>query len=203
VLLVIGGHSRNIGKTSVAEGVIRSLPEACWTAVKITQFGHGICSSTGEGCECRLDYEHPYAVVEQRQADGSDSGRFLAAGAVRSFWVRTAMGQLGHAAPALREIFAESGNVVVESNSVLNFFRPDFYVVVLDYSVSDMKDSTRRFLNRADALVEIGERPIVPPWPGVPGRWLGVKPAFPARPGRWVAPELTRLVREKLQTNGK
>ena len=34
-LVMVGGHSRNIGKTSVVEGIIRGLPEYNWTAAKI------------------------------------------------------------------------------------------------------------------------------------------------------------------------
>ena len=38
-LIVIGGHSRNVGKTSVVAGLIAALPEYNWTAFKITQHG--------------------------------------------------------------------------------------------------------------------------------------------------------------------
>ena len=44
MLVVVGGHSRNIGKTSVVAGIIRKLRGRQWTAVKITQYGHGVCS---------------------------------------------------------------------------------------------------------------------------------------------------------------
>src|SRR5438105_12416722 len=99
MLVVIGGHTRNIGKTSVVCGIIRALPDWNWTAIKITQYGHGICSRAGEACECS-DPVHPAAVSEERGADPStDSGRFLAAGARRSFWVRTAIGNLVEAMP--------------------------------------------------------------------------------------------------------
>ena len=31
-IVVVGGHTRNIGKTSVMAGLIRALPEMRWTA---------------------------------------------------------------------------------------------------------------------------------------------------------------------------
>ena len=40
-VVVIGGHSRSVGKTSVVAGLIAALPEYSWHAMKITQFGHG------------------------------------------------------------------------------------------------------------------------------------------------------------------
>ena len=50
--IVIGGQTRNIGKTSVVAGLIAALRERQWTAVKITQYGHGICSADGVPCDC-------------------------------------------------------------------------------------------------------------------------------------------------------
>ena len=40
-VVVVGGHSRSVGKTSVVASLIARLPERNWTACKITQFGHG------------------------------------------------------------------------------------------------------------------------------------------------------------------
>ena len=65
LFVVVGGHSRNVGKTSVTAGIIRALPDFHWTAVKITQYGHGICSAEGESCECAVNSEHPYALSEE------------------------------------------------------------------------------------------------------------------------------------------
>jgi hypothetical protein len=42
MLIVVGGLARNIGKTSVAAGLIAAIPEAHGTAPKITQIGHGV-----------------------------------------------------------------------------------------------------------------------------------------------------------------
>ena len=82
-LVMVGGHTRNIGKTSVVEGIIRSLPEFDWTAAKITQFGHGVCSVNGESCDCAVS-EHQFSITEERNSDtGTDTARFLAAGARR------------------------------------------------------------------------------------------------------------------------
>src|SRR6266851_131609 len=131
-ILVIGGHSRNVGKTSVVAGLIAALPERQWTAVKITQFGHGVCSVNGESCGCATD-EHTWNISQERDRSGkSDTSRFLAAGAARSLWVRTKQGMLAEAMPDLRRELAGAKNVIVESNSVLRFLRPDVYLTVLD-----------------------------------------------------------------------
>ncbi len=101
-VIVVGGHSRSVGKTSVVAGIIAALPEMRWTAVKITQFGHGVCSANGEPCDCETD-DHTWAVTEERDRSGeSDSSRFLVSGAARSLVGAHSPGNAGrsHAAPA-------------------------------------------------------------------------------------------------------
>ena|SRR6185437_8776344 len=66
-LIVIGGHTRNIGKTSVVAGLIASLPQMNFTAIKITQFGHNVCSANGEPCDCQTP-GHTLAISEERNA---------------------------------------------------------------------------------------------------------------------------------------
>lgn len=199
MLLVVGGHSRNIGKTSVAAGLIRRLPEANWTAVKITQFGHGVCAHDGNGCACAPDEpEHPYAVSEEYEAGESDSGRYLGAGARRSFWLRTPYGKLAVARGAIDKILATGANVMVESNSLVELYQPDLYLVVLDFGCEDFKPTSLRFLDRADAFVVIDRGINVPLWHDVArGLWDG-KPQFRARPPYWVNAALTAFVRKRL-----
>ena len=151
--IVVGGHSRSVGKTSVVAGVIAAMPELRWTAVKITQYGHGICSADGQPCDCATD-DHSWAVTEEHDRSGeSDSSRFLVAGAERSLWVRTRQGMLAEAMPRLRQELAVAENAILESNSVMRFLRPDLYITVLDAATADFKTSAQEFLDRADAVV--------------------------------------------------
>lgn len=189
MLIVVGGHSRNIGKTSVVEGLIRALPEFEFAAVKITQYGHGVCSNHGKNCGCEGDAEHPYALTEEYEPGPTDSARFLAAGARRSFWLRTRIGELRAAATPLRKLLSQNENVIAESNSLLELADPDLYLVTVDFAVADFKASSARFLDRADAfvLIERGQ------WQ--PGPW-DRKPFFLARPPQYVPPELAEFCRE-------
>jgi hypothetical protein len=197
-IIVVGGHTRNIGKTSVVAGLIAALPQMHWTAIKITQFGHGVCSANGEPCDCETA-DHTLAISEERDvASGTDSSRYLAAGAARSFWVRTRQGQLSEAMPRVRKLLAESGNVIIESNSVLRFLQPDLSLSVLDPSISDFKPSAMRYLDRADALIvpegaEFGET-----WPGVSRRIIESKRRFCFRVPKYCSDELVAFVGERL-----
>jgi molybdopterin-guanine dinucleotide biosynthesis protein len=196
-IVVVGGHTRNIGKTSVVAGLIAALPERRWTAVKITQFGHGVCSANGEPCDCETA-DHTIAISEERsRTSGTDSARFLAAGATRSFWVRTRQGQLAEAMPRLRTLIAQAENVIIESNSVLRFLRPDVFVSVLDPAVADFKPSALRYLDRADAVVMPA---------GASAGWDGIAPSLIARAARfdmtakkYCSAELAAFVEERLK----
>ena len=152
-MVMVGGHTRNVGKTSVVEGIIRGLPELNWTAVKITQFGHGVCSIDGESCECAVP-EHEFSISEERErGSGTDTARFLAAGARRSIWVRTKQGELFSALGALRKEIQECEFVIVESNSLRRFIEPAIYLQVLDPANPDFKLSAQQFFDLADAYL--------------------------------------------------
>ena len=107
MLVVVGGHSRNIGKTSVMSSIIRHTTQMQWAAVKITQFGHGKCAKGGD-CEC-AGTQHAYSLTEEPAASSKDSGRYLGAGALKAYWLRTRQGNLGHALPVLKKLTVELG----------------------------------------------------------------------------------------------
>ena len=197
-IVVVGGHSRSVGKTSVVAGLIAALPEMHWTAFKITQFGHGVCSANGEPCDCETA-DHTLAISEERDAkSGTDSARYLAAGAVRSFWVRTRQGQLAEAMPRIRKELARTENAVIESNSILRFLRPDLYLSVLDPAVADFKDSARLYLDRADAVLIPEGRLQTPEWKGVSLKLLEGTPVLPVRGPAYITNEVVEFVTGRL-----
>ena len=197
-IVVVGGHTRNIGKTSVVAGLIAALPQRQWTAIKITQFGHGVCSANGEPCDCETA-DHTIAISQERdRTSGTDSSRYLAAGAARSFWVRTRQGQLTEAMPRVRALLADSENAIVESNSVLRFLQPDVSLSVLDPAIEDFKPSALRYLDRIDALVVPRGAVFIEGWGGVSLRTIERKRRFEFVAPEYCTPELTGFVEERL-----
>jgi Molybdopterin-guanine dinucleotide biosynthesis protein len=202
-IVVVGGHSRNIGKTSVMEGLIRGLPERRWTAFKITQFGHGMCSANGEPCDCETA-EHTVAVTEEKDgASGTDSSRYLAAGAVRSLWVRTRTGDLAEAMPRIRKELERAENAVIESNSILRFLRPDVYLSVLDPTVEDFKESARLYLDRADAVLVPEGAVGQPGWKGVSLKLVEGTPVLAINPPVYVTDAVLQFVGARLREVGR
>ena len=199
-VIVVGGHTRNIGKSSVVAGLIAALPQMRWTAFKITQFGHGVCSANGRPCDCETA-DHAFAISEERGLDETtDSGRFLAAGAVRSLWVRTRQGQLFEAMPRIRREMETAENVIFESNSILQFFRPDLYLTVLDPEVRDFKVSAKRFLDRADGIVTTHRAADgwTDAWAEIGAGLLRGRRCFYVRSPTYVTEELCDFVSERI-----
>jgi molybdopterin-guanine dinucleotide biosynthesis protein len=192
-LIVVGGHSRNVGKTSVVAELISALVEREWLAVKITQYGHGICSANGEACDC-VTADHASAITVERDRSGeSDTSRFLVAGAKRVLWVRTQQGFLAEAMPRLRQEMAKSRDVILESNSVMRFVKPDLYIVVLDPATEDFKSSAREYLDRANAVLLHSANQTT--WKDVSLKPVGKRPTFRISPPHYVTPELVDFVR--------
>ena len=197
-VVVIGGHSRSVGKTSVVAGLIAALPEYHWTALKITQYGHGVCSLNGEACHCATE-DHSWAISEEKDRSGdSDTSRFLVAGAVRAWWVRTEQGRLAEAIPTIRRRLAESENTILESNSILKFVRPDLYLTVLDPATADFKRSAQEFLDQADAVIlHASKNPDggTAAWTGISLKPVAGCPVFEIHPPAYVTSEIVEFVR--------
>lgn len=211
-VIVIGGHTRSIGKTQLVCDVITAFPNANWIAGKITQYGHGVCAQNGENCDC-APTEHVSALDWELHDDtGTDSARFLAAGARRSFWLRTKQGFLAEGLPLLRAAAEEARGtsygqlptLILESNSLLQFLKPSLYFAVVDSSKEDFKDSARAALDRADALVlrsskeTFSAAPLA--WMRLPSRILREKPSVSQQEGEPLPQPLRILVQRTLES---
>jgi len=200
-VVVIGGQASGVGKTGAICALIAAMPERRWTAIKITQ-----CVHEGNGCHCELGGRAVAMSEELSKAGASDTSRYLAAGAVRSLWVRTRRGSLAEAMPQIQEEIARAANVVLESNSVLEFLKPDLYAVVLSAAGDDFKASARRFLDRADAILMAarvasdgaGEAA----WPGELGERLARVPQFEMAPSRLLPAEFVAFAAERMDARG-
>jgi hypothetical protein len=202
-VIVVGGHSHNIGKTSVAAGLISEFAGMGCTAMKITRQAPGVCPVNGAGCNCAFP-EHPYSVLPEEDRKGnSDTSRFLAAGATLAYWVRVKPDGLEAAVPEIMRIIRHSPFVIIESNSILRYLRPDLYIVVLRFDVGDWKESAREFFERADIAVAAGGDSAQHAWPGVQEEALSRLLLIHAAPPDFVTQELISQVRLRLKTHLK
>src|ERR1700733_3773852 len=85
-IIVVGGGGRGAGKTALVCGLVRALPDISWTAVKITSHEHG--HEHGQ--------DNPTPIWEETApGEGSDTARYLAAGACRALLVTAGEDGLG------------------------------------------------------------------------------------------------------------
>jgi hypothetical protein len=101
--------------------------------------------------------------------------------------------------PRIRKELERAENVVIESNSILRFLRPDIYLSVLDPSVGDFKDSAKYFLDRADAVLVPEGVLGRPEWKGVSLKLVEGTPVLAMRPPVYVTDEVVAFVRERLR----
>jgi hypothetical protein len=135
--ILIAGQGRKAGKTTAVCGIIAATSQACWTAVKLTSHGHG------------ADLTDP-VIFEEHDAGGrADTGRYLAAGAIRALWVRCSATDIVHAmAPIV------TGNVIIESNTAVGIIPADLVVFVSAPDQTERKPSASRAAALADIAVD-------------------------------------------------
>ncbi len=188
-VIVVGGHTRSIGKTQLVCDVISAFPQANWIAGKITQYGHGVCARNGENCDCAPD-EHVCAINWEVRADTGTVAEGLPL-------LRAALKE------TLADVKADLPPLIVESNSLLQFLKPSLYFSVIDPAKDDFKDSARVALDRADALVLRGASGAFaaegPSWTKLPVRLLKEKLSVTQREGEPLPDPLHVLVQRMLE----
>ena len=186
--LVVGGHSRKVGKTSIAAGLIKAFPAYPWTAAKISSHWH-VDSAAEEICVIH---------EESNRAGESDSSRYLAAGATRSFWIRVKEDRIDDAVLQFLPILKSSPFVIIESNCILQYVQPDLYIMVLRNGIEDFKNSARETIGRANALVLVGRSSLSPAWQNFVQEKIAGIPLFTTPDPAILPPGMIALVRSKL-----
>ncbi len=137
-LIIVGGHSRHVGKTTLVARILDALRPAPWTAIKVSSHSHRPRAGRGDtGAEAQ-------------------ASRYLLAGAVRALLVRAADEAIAETAAEVRRLIAAGENVIVESNRLAACCRADAVLFVVAPDVADWKGSSDGCVERAHALVISG-----------------------------------------------
>lgn len=189
-IIVVGGSSRGAGKTALVCGLIATLPEFRWTAVKISTHDHGL----------------PKPIWEETQpGQGTDTARYLAAGAHRALLVTAQPDELG---PIARQLLLDPEphtHTIFESNSILRHVEPDLCLIVHGESVKGSeqtrpKPSFAYALRHADAMVSHSDADRVIP----DGLYLAgeePRPIFHLAALDQISPEMQSWVLSRLDSN--
>jgi hypothetical protein len=149
-IVVVGGSTKDIGKTSLVCSVISALSDFEWTAVKIT--GHDYAR---EASSLRTMPESTDSEIweETNAGQETDTARYLAAGARRAVLVT----RHGPEIPieAILATIAKDRNVIFESNRIIDEVQPDICLALVGGVSTEMKPSFARLLKKADAQVTL------------------------------------------------
>ena len=196
MILSICGHCRNVGKTAVGAALIAALPEFSWTALKVSLHAHGLAEDSEP------------LLISETEAGSTDSGRYLAAGACESYWLRVPGGRVEAAEELLQPVIASSVNLIVEGNSFAlacrsnpDWPQPDLTLLIADFANPDFKDSAFKLLPSVSAVVARNRKTSSNAWP--PAIAIAFEdacrklPVFDANLNAWAVPELIELVRSQ------
>jgi molybdopterin-guanine dinucleotide biosynthesis protein len=188
ITIVVSGHARKAGKTSVVTGLIREFSEYPWVALKVSTHWHPEPSSD----ENLVIYE------EKSYKQESDSSRFLAAGAKRSFWVRMQENTMESAMPKLQPILQSSPFVIIEGNHISNHISVDIHVMVMNCSIGGIKESAWPLLKMVDVLLIVNDKGAVPLWKDVlPNTSVGI-PSFDTEDLQILPSSFLNLIRSRI-----
>jgi molybdopterin-guanine dinucleotide biosynthesis protein len=183
-VLVIAGSGRGAGKTAVGCALIAAMPGLRWVAIKVSPHLHDVGEKLWEELDARSD---------------KDTGRYLAAGAQRSFLISDASeSRVAELVAEARTSALQFDALLVESNRIAAGMvaargKSVVSIAVLAGAESEWKTSLRECVGSMDALVLAGG--------GSPQEFeshLLQKPVFVLAAGEWSVPELVRFVRERL-----
>jgi molybdopterin-guanine dinucleotide biosynthesis protein A len=156
-MLLIGAAGRNVGKTELACALIAEHKESAEIiGVKVTTIAEkgGKCPRGGEGCGVCASVKGTYEISEEvSPPPGKDTGRMLAAGASKVFWLRV---HRDHLDEGLEELFSIIGNdklMICESNSLRLKVEPGVFLMVKDTFSETFKPSAEEVKQYADRTV--------------------------------------------------
>jgi hypothetical protein len=152
VIVAVGGFSSEVGKTTLMCDLLRAFPG--WEAIKVTRGHYRSCGRDPHAC-CVSDLLNDEPVIrsgrEQNYAPGKDTGRYWDAGAANVHWVIVTDEQVELGIKQAVECVTASG-VFIEGNSILDFVRADFVLMVSRASGGKIKGSARRALSHSSAI---------------------------------------------------
>ena len=148
-IVVVGGSGKDVGKTGLLCAVIAALPDFAWTAVKIT--GHAYESP---GHDRPGHFSRTIIREETRAGQGTDTARYLAAGAKRALLVNRSADDVP--IQEIRAALGDDRNVIFESNRIVRYLKPDLCLALA--GGDENKPSFKLLMDNAHAVVRAGEQ---------------------------------------------
>lgn len=138
-IVTISGASKDVGKTNLAVSIIKK----CQGLAALKYSFHYPQKEAGVITDSEI-----------LTRPGTDTARFLEAGASPVFWVLSDEKRLGLDLKRALSLLSPDSKVIIEGNSVLKHLRPIFAIFVMNSSWEKVKPSGLEVISRADVVVE-------------------------------------------------
>lgn len=150
-MLIVGGASRNVGKTEMVCSLIRRLsPGRKIISLKISGINPGNDPHHGS----HTDLPEKFHLLEETSLDGvKDSSRMLLAGASRSFYLRTRDEYLGEAMDSFFAVAGSRSVIICESITLRKLIQPGLFIIIRGEKEESIKKSLGEVLHLTDLVI--------------------------------------------------
>ena len=162
IITVSGAHS-NVGKTRVAEMLLKELKG--WSGLKVTVLHNGPCP-TSRDCGACNEIGSEFSIVSDKniiEEKGKDTQRLKAQGAKEVLWLKAKPEGLREGLKkAIAKFSAKGGSsyggkgprgIIIESNSALKYLKPDLAIFVKGHRRE--KNSAQLAFKKADLVITL------------------------------------------------
>ncbi len=151
-LLLIGGSSRNVGKTTFVVNLIEKFAKKhTIVGLKIKTIYEGDSFFHGKD---RTPLDSEYRLIEEFDEElGEDTSKMLRAGAKRAFRLKVKSDAILEAFKAFKDLLKEPCLIVCESNSLRRVVKPAVYLLIKERSDENMKPSAKELEKYADKII--------------------------------------------------
>lgn len=154
---MVGAADRNAGKTKFVCSLIKRFgSQSKIIGIKVTTVdeANGSCPRGGQGCGVCSSLNGYYYITEETESESDkDTGRMLASGASRVFWLRALKAHLAEGVSALLDIIGDGTMSICESNSLRQVVEPGLFIMVKGYGVEKYKASAEHVAEYVDRFV--------------------------------------------------
>jgi hypothetical protein len=155
-MIMIGGNSRNSGKTSIACNIISKLSATQEViGLKVTSIRPGEEDLHGNH---NLELNDNYTIFEELNAESQkDTSKMLKAGATRVYYIRVDENFTKQAILHFLATYVNNQLIVCESRSLRRIITPGLFVMMLKLPVVGKEKEISEYLNLADKTFFFGE----------------------------------------------
>jgi molybdopterin-guanine dinucleotide biosynthesis protein A len=151
-MLIVGATGKNVGKTEFACSLIKKFRSQCGLiGIKVTILKDDKNKPAKNGHESGVK---SYCITEEtNRLIKKDTGKMLAAGASKVYWLRTYRRHLEEGISELLNIVGKNTISICESNSLRNIIEPGLFIMVKDYDSENSKASAKEVSQYVDRFV--------------------------------------------------